>query len=425
MESYLIQAAKEYNVGDRVRVYVEGKEFPKGTKGNVEFVREGTIGVLFDGVDGKVAHEFYTAPELEIVASHGEMERTKEQYDLKWVGINQPEQLLEIEDKIRQEVEIGKGYLDIEKFLMGMGYGVNLIRRGFKKLYGISAEQATNYEGWMDSPGNIPQYTMAWGYAKKGKDVYFLMPGVNWYSVLCQKDDMNRVEVSKHMTLDEAVVAIEKLVKQLERYCPAVKDLKLPKKGEGTDATQFNKNPQIWTQADAEKKMQEEAVMEQLGDIEKETMKRPIKEELTEKTPKQFFERKKIEQRYAMLPANVVNSISEYLAQASARLQDFDLSVASFKYTSIQPSEGASKSTSMDEPDIMNATASVSVLLEITDKRSESGVNKKLGLMVFSIVQNNVFTSDVLKGEDDVPYALTDEGLQNYFRTERGVGGNQ
>jgi len=450
----------EYQVGDRVRTLVASEGIPAGTKGNIIFC-DHSGSVVVAKVDGNHTEANFYNNQLEIVASHGEIERTRMMHGIPYAGLNLPEELLEAEGHIRDLVDSGYGYRYIESYLMSNGYGYNVIRRAFTKLTGMTPEQAVNIDA-IYSPGSIPQFNYAWGMAKKGKEVYFVMSIANKYVILCQKDDMNREEHSSFLELMEAKNALKKLVKKVMQWDPPVKDIK----NQITDSTQLYKQPQLFMKAneiqewalklntyssihergamirqayedgwiddmkrdfllskfaDAEAQMEETAVREKLDEIEKEKMDRPIRDEIAEKTPSQYFQRHKMQNRYSMLPADVVDSISRYLYQANADLRDFTVDVHSLKYATVQPTKkkGKGSPASTEPADIMDATASVSVLVEVTDNKAAEPYNTKLGLMVFSVIGTELYTSDTIKGEDDWVYALTDEGLGKYFQSER------
>lgn len=450
----------EYQVGDRVRTLIASEGIPEGTKGNVIFSNDdGTI--VEAKVEGTPTQASFYNNQLEIIASHGEVERTRAMHGIAYAGTNLPEELLEAEGHIRELIDAGYSYRYIESFMMSNLYGYNVIRRAFTKLTGMSPEQAVHICS-IYTPGSIPQFNFAWGMAKKGKEIYFIMSIADKYVILCQKDDMNREEHSTHLDLVEAKDALKKLVKKVIQWDPPVKEVK----NQMTDVTQLYKQPQIFMQAgevqewanrlnnyssqfergsmirqayqdglidgdkrdfllkkfgDAEAQMEETAVREKLDEIEKEKMDKPIRDEIAEKTPSQFFQKHKMQNRYSMLPADVVDTISRYLYQAGANLRDFGVEIHSLKYATVQPAKKKGKgSPSTTEPsDIMDATASVSVLVEISDNKAAEPYNTKLGLMVFSVIGTELYTSDTIKGEDDWVYALTDEGLGKYFQSER------
>lgn len=450
----------EYQIGDRVRALAGVDGIPEGTKGNVVYIKNDTLHVKAKVNDNKIVGLFAPDQLEQVRASTGDFERTRRLYNIDYAGTNLPEELIQVWQHIDEMMCVGYSYLYMEKHLMSLGFGLNMIRRAFKKLTGIRAEDAVNFD-YQFSPGNIPQFTLGWGFAKNGKGTCFIMPGVNWYSIMLQTDDLTRIEIGKFYTLPEAIEEMKKTVKEFQQWNPPVNELKIDKKHKPQmDMSQMYKQPQLFMEAsgkllnllrntasameraglineaylsgtigeesrdslkrvfaDAEAIVETDAALEKLDDVEQDAISRPIQEEISEKTPGQFFEKKKMERRYSMLPADVIASVSEYISNANAHLKDFELGVHSFKYSTIQPA-GTKQSTPGDEPDIMNAIASVSVLLELMDKKS-GAANKKLGLMVFSVIQNNIYTTDTIKGEDDWIYAVSDEGLGKYFQAER------
>jgi len=458
------ELASEYKIGDRVRVLSTGGKIPPETKGNVDAVLRDFIGVRAKVGDHEIVDYFSVTqiePVISIKAGTGEIERTRVLYDNEWAGTDLPDELKQVIGHFLEMFDSNYSYLEMERCLMSMGFNFNIIRKAFKLLTGIRAEDAVNFN-YQFSPGTIPGFNLGWGEAKKGGGYYFIMPGVTWYSIMCQEDDMNRTEVSQHATLMGAIEAIKKMVKKLQRWNPPFDEMDLPKKHvPRLDPSQMYRQPQLFMEAgaefvekleraesnehremitraafvseqigeqtydslmksfaDAEEDVKTEAVKERLDEIEKEQIDQPIQNELAEKTPQQFFDRKKVEHRYSVVPADVVASVIEYINDAGARMRDFELAVHSLKYSTIQPA-GTQQSMPGDEPDIMNATASVSILLEIIDNKTPDVQNRKLGLMVFSVIRDNIFTTDTIKGEDNWIYALTDEGLAKYFDAER------
>jgi hypothetical protein len=312
----------------------------------------------------------------------------------------------------------------------------------------------------MFSPGTIPQFNCAWGKGKKGDEVFFIMPNEKGFSIFHQIDDKTRVEDSRHPDLLCAVNMLEKKVKKVERWNPPVEESKKAI----VDVTQLYRQPQLFMNAncqnvmasvadkpayekkgmiklaftlgkingsefealvkwaegeDKEKSMEKGALLEKLKETEDDAMKKPLEEEKAEKSPADFFERQKIEHKYMTIPADVIDSVIQYVHKAGENLNEFALDVKSFKYTSIQPSRVKSPT---DEADVLNAIASVSVLLEVMNKSGKTGKNRKLGLMVFSVIDDSLHTTDNVKGEDDGVYALSDEGLSKYFQMEKLVG---
>jgi len=454
------------NTDDRVRVTAKIQGLMQTLKGTVIVAEADKVEVMIDGTNevGLFAPESVEKiiplrkANIEVSAGTGEIERTRALNDTSHVRMGTPEELLQLERKIRELVDEGHTYLFMEKWLMTNGYQPRAIRRAFYNITGIKPEDAVNIN-YQYSPGTIPQFTLAWGYGKKGKSIYFVMPFVKGYAIFHQIDDMNReMVVDDVMDLNDAIEQIKKLVKKLERWNPPVKENKR------TDVytPELYRQPQMFLNAsrhpdliaklshapnkyqreslirtafaigmvdkptmdelnlmfaDAEEEMQGKAVFDKLKDMQKEEMDRPVDETVSEKTPQDYFEKQKMEYKYSMLPADVIASVLTRINMTASQMRDFSMVVRSFKYTSVQPAGNKSES---NEPDHMNAIALVSVLLEIYDKDNQNADSKKLGLMVFSVISSQLYTTDTIKGEDDSIYALTDDGLKQYFQSDRG-----
>ena len=458
MDKDIALAAYEYKSGDRVRILATEQ------KGNVLAVHAN--GLIEIHADDQTQPNFYQADQVEqvipIYGSTGELERTRALQHISYAGTNLPEELIEIHRHLELMIEGGYPYLYMEKHLMSLGYGCNVIRKAFLNLTGITAQDAVNIN-YQFSPGNIPQFNLAWGIAKKGHGHYFVMPGVHWYSVFHQQSDMVRVEHGQYPTINDALKELGSLVKNVERWNPPVNELDLPKKHKPViDTSALYKTPQLFMQAqqtmewlsspdvapsqrirllnqayldgkieqevhatlqtvlaDQEENVQRDVATDKLKDVEQKQISEPIENELSEKTPAQYFERRKLDQKYTTVPANVVDSVYQYIGQLDARLRDFDVVINSFKYSTLQPA--ATQPIPSEQPDIMTATANVSVLLSISDHKLQVPDNQKLALTVFSVLNAEIKTSDLIKGIDNQLYGLTDEGLAKYFQNEREV----
>ena len=449
----------EFATEDRVRVIASSK------KGTVIVAEADKIEVMMDRND-EVA--LFKPEELEAViplrkasisvsAGTGEIERTRGLYDISHVRMGTPEELLQLERKIRDLIDEGHTYLFIERWLMTNGYQPHMIRRAFFNLTGRKPEEVVNID-YTYSPGTIPGFSLAWGYGKKGKGVYFLMPFLNKFAIFHQIDDMNREQICLCDEMVNAMDEMKKLVGKIERWNPPVKDVKR----DDVDTTQLYRQHPLFMRAsqypdlirklahspnkyqrdslirtafvmgmidkpvmdemilmfaDAEKEMEGEAMFDKLKDMQKQEMDKPVKDEVGERTPQDFFEKQKMEYKYTVLPANVIASVLERLNMIASQLRDFNVIMRSFKYTSVQPAGNKSES---DEPDHMNAIALVSVLLELYDKANQSPEGRKLGMMVFSVIGQQLYTTDTVKGEDDSVYGFSDEGLKQYFQSEKG-----
>jgi len=388
--------------------------------------------------------------ELDIQGTHGNWEATRALQGIQWAGTNLPEELLEVEKHLREMIDAGYSYRFMEGFLMQCSYGVNVIRRAFETLTGLKVEDAVNYK-YIYSPGNIPQINLGWGYAKKGNDVYFVMPMAHWYMVFCQKEDKVRLDVSKHATIMDAIEALGKLVKKVERWDPPVDPQKTK-----IDMSQLYKQPQLFMHASnfrnlcerlqtitssterilaidksyangsiskpmreallttvAEAGLEEEVVKSKLQKMTDEAMAQPIETQMP-RTPQEGFNRMKTGMGPGNDDAYIINEINQRIGTLNEQLKEFDVTIDSHEMKRTIPN--GMPSPSSDEPDVMNASHWVAMYLRITDKASGAW---KPGLMTFEVIGNDVSTSGVIKGIDDRKYAPDDQGLADYFAKER------
>jgi hypothetical protein len=399
--------------------------------------------------------------------STGDMERTRSQYGVQFVRSGTPEELSEVQGHLRGMIGDGLSYRFMERYLMSCGYLPIMIRRAFKQLTGMRAEDVVNYDNYYMSPGTIPTFSHGWGVAKGGanKGWYFVMPMTTYYGVYHQANEKSgpspRTEVSRHPELMGAIEAARKLVRHLERWDPPVKE----HKGSNVVPSELYRQPQLFMHAsaghaqvanlvsgihsktlraglirtafregkvsaeerqnlmaifaDAEADAQQEAVIDRVNEVEEDLQKRPIADELAEKTPSDFFQRELLETRYVTLPANVVDMAVRYLQKVNGELRDFQILIGKFKYIPMQPSGKTSQS---DEPDLLNAIVAMGVILDIYDKSVAAPNNHKRGMLTFSVIGNQIWTPDVVKGEDNRSYALSDDGLAKMFQRERMLG---
>jgi hypothetical protein len=455
--------AATLQTGDRVRVLASQGDLEEGNKGTVVAMRaDGSSEVRMDGRHEDyllVSGSFEKIEPLHLRSSTGAMERTRALYGVKYVRSGTPEELIEIKCHLRQMIDEGMTYMFMERFLKTYGYQPNMVRRAFFDLTGKTPQEVVN-EPAIRPPGTIPQFNDGWGWAKDGKRLYFIMPMTTWYGIFCQENDMVRNEVERHTELLDAKEACEKLVKKLEVFNPPVKKVKDPV----MDATQLYRQPQLFLKAtvteeferlfnvmatihspslrkgmirsafdakridfpqydnlirqfgDAEAVVEQDALIDRLKDIERSEMDRPLQEDLAEKTPQDFFQREELEGKYVTVPADVIDAVTRYLVQSGGKLKDFSVKLKSLKYVPLEPT---GKRSDSDEPDLMNAIVSVSVVMEALDKTGASPQNQKKIGMVFSVISDKVWTTDTFKGDDRTIYALSDEGLAKYFQKER------
>ena len=449
--------------GDRVRIITAQEDLEEGSKGTVVAVDTEAAEVRMDVTreDWKLAANVIEKIEpIRRRASTGEIERTRRSYGVGFANTDTPEELLEIKTHLELMIAEGFSYKFMEDFLISYRYPPDKIRRVFTKLTNMTPQEAMNIN-YQYSPGSIPGFNWGWGHSKKQKGVYyFIMPIADWYNVLCQETDQVRTEVSRHRDYADSLAALGKLVKDVERWNPPVKEVK----NQIFEMTQLSyRNPHLFMQAteykgmyqflstihslperkryiqaarqseqlthpqymslmtifaDTEKTVENEAVIEKLREIESDEMKRPLQDELAEKTPQDFLDRQELPHRHPAVPADVIDAVTRYIFQAGTGVKDYQLVIKSFKYQALRPLGHQSDS---DEPDLMNAVASVTVLLDVFDKHTSPPYNRKPAGMVFSVIGSEIWSTDTFKGDDKVIYGLSDQGLNKYFQKERNL----
>ncbi len=272
------------------------------------------------------------------------------------------------------------------------------------------------------------------------------MPMTTWYADFQQINDQDRVELHRHKTLIEALECVEKRVKKLMRWDPPLKKTKNPL----FDVTQFYRQPQLFVQAMEQhpvafelgrkllqteaavlrKEMVDEAYLS--GSINKPThyqflkvfcdLKEEAEHEVTEEAVEKALKNPDVQEmgdqpeEFGQIPVDVASAIRDYLQTKNSNLRDFEIRVRGYTYHQLSP---VPKDIS-DEESVTAATAIVKVAIDVIDRATEV---TKHALLAFSVIGETIKDSkDSLKDvETSKIYALTDEGLADYFRGERGA----
>ena len=364
-------------------------------------------------------------------------------------------------------------YRQIEDFLVTLGYEAGDIRCVFEELTGVDPVKIDfmRSEDVKNTPSNIPWYNLGWGYAKKGDSSYFIMPyagGV--YMVFHQKDDMTREEVACFLRLDEAIKKLESLSKRVHRYdAPAEEQaeayskpmVKEPKKKEymvlakyidGLKASNsFNPEQAVRLVRDAVMSgsltpEEGELMLHVRADVSGATtdvhstpqhtspgpdttgsenalsdaQKDRVLDKVEMKTPQAFFD-STIPDRIEEVASEHVKGVLGYVSNRESDMQDFECSLYRLEYrrnesprslVEVNPDTGENTGSA--------PTSTISVVLSIADKTLPKDKNKKFALAVFFVGSDGeVTTSDSIKGENDVIYGFTEDGLRQYFAKER------
>lgn len=132
---------------------------------------------------------------------------------------------LEIDRHVERMSEEKLAYVVIEKSLVQMGYQRPNIRRSFHRITGIDPIHAyLDAANYPVPPGSVPRYNYGWGEAKEGSaDYLFVLPWTDKYAVF-KLTGMEREIVSEHHLLEDAREDLKKKVKALRDVTPDTAD---------------------------------------------------------------------------------------------------------------------------------------------------------------------------------------------------------
>jgi len=378
----------------------------------------------------------------------------------------------ELEENLGELLKSRMSYREIEDFLVVVGYEAGDIRCVFHKITGLDPVKLDymRAEDVKNTPANIPCYNLGWGWAKKGETSYFIMPTAGGvYAVFHQEDDMTRTEDSCFLRHDEALKKIEALVRKVHRYDMPVMDqvedalspmVKEPKKKEYMVLAKYLDSLRIQGRLEPEhaKQLVRDAVRSgSLTPEEGELMltvradtsgatsdiattpqhtqpspdmtgtntelsdaqKNRVIDKMEMKTPQDFFEAT-LPDRVDEVASEHVKGVLGYIANRESDMQDFEAKLYRMEYKRHE----APKSLVEVDPETGRRsgppTSTISVVLELHDKTLPRDRNKKFALAVFFVgADNEVTTSDSIKGEDNIIYGFTEDGLRQYFAKER------
>ena len=381
----------------------------------------------------------------------------------------------ELNENLEEMMRTRMSYRQLEEFMVTIGYESGDIRCAFKEKTGLDPVQLDymRAEDVKETPSNIPWYNCGWGHAKKGDGSLFVMPSAGGiYSVFHQMDDMTRKEVSNFLRHDEAMAYLKTQVKRMHRYdttaseqvedalAPHVKEpmkkqyealanhlYDLKTKGRLTLAYAKNMvRDAVWSgnlteeegslmlrvYADASGASTDVSTTPQhtaptpdsSGQTQEisDAQKNRVLDQMEKKTPQDFFD-SAMPDRIEEVAAEHVKGVLGYVANRESDMGDFNVKLYSMEYKRHE----ASRSVVEVDPETGKRSgppvATISVVLEISDKTLPQEKNKKFALAVFFVgSDNDVTTSDSIKGEDDIIYGFTEDGLRQYFSKERMAG---
>lgn len=426
---------------------------------------------------------------LSRTAVQHDMNVTKQMSDTVNVGTGSLAERLELERHMRTLIGEGiHGFKFIQSYLISTGYQNDEILRAFKKLTGLDANEFMDPTSYIQSPNTIPGLTAAWGVSKDSKyDYYFINPWTTGWAVFGQKGDLQRDVVETCATRKIAYDTIKSLVKELNSYdriitkemskdykpeaehidmtnaislSAAVENAMQVCQSQGYDRENKkrlfagllmdNKINQaehdflhLWaaqeeginvTATDTlplneDKAKEDTGIIDTMFESEDEVRNIPFEQEEKEITPQEFFDSDKDPAPDQSISENI-KKIMEYIENKNEELGDFKLFFRKMKYHSKEVSEQVEKSlniSTQDMEDFFSANAIASVMVDIKDTTLTEDINKKPGLLVFLIINNQTIIDDTFKGKDERIYSLTHDGCIKYFFKEResakGLGG--
>ena len=378
----------------------------------------------------------------------------------------------ELQQNLESVLRTKMSYREVEGFLCTVGYEAGDIRHAFKEITGVDPVKLDymRAEDVKKTPSNIPCYNLGWGYAKKGESSYFVMPYAGGiFMTFHQADDMTRTEEQGFLRHDEAMEHLAKLVKNVHRYDmpamelaehdfaafekePQKKDYQVLAKYIDGLRTQGKLSPELATRlvrdavysgnltpeegelmlrvrADASGATSDISTTPAhtqtatdstgTGTELSNAQKDRVIDKLEMKTPQDFFQAS-VPDRVEEVAAEHVKGVLTYIANRESDMQDFVAKLYRMEYKRHE----APKSLVEVDPESGRRSgppaSTISVVLELQDKTLPKDKNRKFALAVFFVgTDNEVTTSDSIKGEDNIIYGFTEDGLRQYFAKER------
>lgn len=376
-------------------------------------------------------------------------------------------------DKIRSEVKnnmmtmLYQGrmtYSEMEETLVNYGYNTGIIRSAFEEVTGVNPEKLEHMrlEQMKDIPANIPGFNLGWGLSKGAKGgSYFIMNGNNVFTVFHQMDDMHREECQGFLRHDEAIKHLASLVKEVVRYDTpakeAAEDYKVHKETVSSKGYErvanylysLGKTAQlnavsadrtivsaitngIISREEGDRLFSVYAAGNEIdspGHVEEtdrikdndldDKQDERVADVMKKRTPQQMFT-DSLPDRDDEIVSEHTKNVFSYIKNRNSDIQEFDINVKKFVYEKHDVEKAMVTTHPQTGKPTGPAKATASTVLEIKDNTLPEGKNIKFALAVFFVGSDGeVTTSDSVKGEDDLIYGFTDDGLSQYFRKNR------
>ena len=370
-------------------------------------------------------------------------------------------------------------YRSIEDYLVTVGYTIDDIRQVFQSLTGVDPVKL-EYARQADvnnTPATIPWYSLAWGWAKKkGAQAYFVNPSslgseTGLFTVYCQVDDMTRIEVGNFILANEAIAHLAGLVKRVHRYDMPIQDevefaladfkdepekpeyrvmanyfWDLQRKGNlDIEAAEKSVKSAVYSgslspeegkmmlelhvyAAPPDVKPQQMEISDTMPQVDQSSVgyqqkSTDVMDEVGQNTPQDFFREVLPERLDAVVPAHM-KDVMAYISHRQKDMTEFDIGLHSLRYTKHESMHSLVETSPESGRPSGPPNATVAIVLTIKDRTLPEGDNGKFALAVFFVnPDGDIGTSDSLKGEDDVIYGFSEDGLRQYFARDRMIRG--
>jgi len=155
--------------------------------------------------------------------------------------------------------------------------------------------------------------------------------------------------------------------------------------------------------------------------VDAQQSRRVIDEVEKSKTPQDFFHRSLPDRVDEGVPDHV-KGVLGYIANRESDLSNFKVSLFKMEYKKHDDARTLVEVDPQTGRPSGPPVATVTVMMEIQDTTLPEDHSKKFAMAVFFVnADGDVTTSDSIKGEDDIVYGFTDEGLEQYFAKDRAA----
>ncbi len=379
----------------------------------------------------------------------------------------------ELKQNLEALLDTDMTYRDIEGYMNMLGYDSDDVRACFTKVTGVDPVKLEfmRLEDIKKVPANIPGFNLGWGPGKRGAESYFVMQdGRGLFVIYAQKSDTEREEVKSFLNRNDAMKHLSGLVKEVHRYDLPAKEAaeEMPELDMEEPTSKFytaiaNRlydmekkgmlcNEHVFaaardavtcgnlTVAEGEyliKKYAADAPLpaEDLNvapahvdesetptndmeskELRKEQENSSVRREVEKRTPQDFF-RAMLPNRLEEIATEHIEDVLSYIANRESDIDNFGINLHSLQY---RKNDEGPKTVGEINPQTGEPSgpprATISAILEVENKVMPTDNNKKFVLAVFFVNPNGqISTSDSVKGEDDIIYGFTQEGLEQYF----------